>query len=84
MKNKVLKNPIAPKGKEDGVYPWSFTAPSYDNRTSCSIPAGNEYKTGFRNPVGKEKAGSMESGPIPLSSHAFSPHEVFDGEDEAG
>ena len=83
--NKVLKDPIAPQVKQDGVYPWSYNAPSYDNRTSSSIPAGNYYGVGFRTPVGKEKAGSIESGPIVQKSHAFSPNEVFyGGEDKKG
>lgn len=85
--NKVLKDPIAPKQKKDGDYPFEFKAPSYDNRTSCSISAGNDYGVGFRVPVGKEKAGSIESGPIPQKASAFSPDEIFYGknaEDKKG
>lgn len=82
--NKVLKDPIAPKERSDGVYPWSYKAPSYDNRTSCSIPAGDHYGSGFRNPIGKDKASSITKGPIPQESHCFSPDEVFRGEDKKG
>lgn len=75
--NKVLKDPIAVKEREDGKYEWSFKAPSYDNRTSCSIPGGNDYGIGHREPVGKFKASPLTSGPIPQSAHAFSPDEIF-------
>lgn len=83
--NKVLQDTIAPDTKQDGYYPWTYTAPSYDNRTSSSIPAGNYYGVGFRAPIGKEKAGPIESGPIPQKSHCFAPNEVFyGGEDKKG
>lgn len=83
--NKVLKDPIAVKQKKrDGLKQWSFKAPSYDNRTSCSLSAGDDYGIGHRIPVGKEKAGSLESGPIPQKAHCFSPDEIFHGEDKKG
>ena len=82
--DKVLKDPIAPKQRKDGNYPFTFNAPSYDNRHSCSMKAGNDYGVGFRTPVGKEKAGSMGSGPIPQKSNAFSPDRIFDHEDKKG
>ena len=79
--SKVLKDPIAPKKKEDGDYPFEFKAPSYDNRTSCSMRAGDDYGIGFRNPIGKDKVGSIESGPIPQEARCFSPDEIFKGRD---
>jgi hypothetical protein len=85
--NKVLKDPIAPKQKVDGDYPFEFKAPSYDNRTSCSMSAGNDYGVGFRTPVGMGRPGSLESGPIVQKSHCFSPDEIFYGkgaEDKKG
>ena len=82
--NKILNDPIAPKTKKDGKYPFDFKAPSYDNRTSCSMEAGNDYGIGFRNPVGKERADSIKSGPIPQESKCFSPKEIFEREDEKG
>jgi hypothetical protein len=83
--NKVLKDMLAVKSKKmDGQKEWSFKAPSYDNRTSCSVSAGDDYGIGVRTPVGKEAAGSLESGPIPMKSHMFSPKEIFDGEDSKG
>lgn len=77
-KNKVLDDPIAPKQRINGKEEWSFHAPSYDNRTSGSIPAGNDYGVGFKEPVGKFNASSYPSGPIPQSSKCFSPLEIFD------
>ena len=81
---KVLDDPIAPRKKENGVKEWSFKAPSYDNRTSSSIPAGNDYGIGFRTPVGKVKASGMDAGPIPQSTRQFSPDEIFKTEDRKG
>jgi hypothetical protein len=83
--NKVLKDPIGVKKKTtEGQKEWSFKAPSYDNRTSCSVSAGDDYGIGYRTPVGKEKASGIESGPVPQKSHAFSPKEIFHGEDQKG
>lgn len=78
MDKKILADPIAVKKRENGKFEWSFKAPSYDNRTSCSIPAGNDYGIGHREPVGKFKASPLTSGPIPQSAHAFSPDMIFD------
>jgi hypothetical protein len=75
--DKVLHDRTRPRKKEDGRPEWSFKAPCYDNRTSCSIPAGNDYDTGFKQPVGKMKASGMESGPIPQKSVSFSPDKIF-------
>jgi len=77
-KNKVLQDPIAVKQRINGKEEWSFHAPSYDNRTSNSIPAGNDYGVGHRQPTGTFKCSSMESGPIPQKAHCFSPNEIFD------
>jgi hypothetical protein len=92
--NKVLKDPLAVKNAERGqVFKkgplplGEFKAPSYDNRTSCSVSAGDDYGIGHRQPIGKEKASPMTSGPIPQSAHAFSPDKIFDDktpEDQKG
>jgi hypothetical protein len=74
---KPFHDPIAPKSKHDGEYPWEFKAPSYDNRTSYSISAGDNYGVGFRTPVGKEKASPITSGPIPQKAKCFSPDDVM-------
>jgi hypothetical protein len=78
MDKKILADPIAVKKRENGKVEWSFHAPSYDNRTSRSIPGGNDYGVGYRTPVGKMEASSMESGPIPQTTHCFSPDMIFD------
>lgn len=85
--NKILKDPVAPKKKIGGDYPWDFKAPTYDNRSSCSISAGDDYGVGVRVPVGMDKPRSLESGPIVQKSHCFSPDEIFYGkhaEDKKG
>jgi hypothetical protein len=82
--NKVLKDPIAVKEKVDGISPWTFNAPTKDVQHSGVLSAGNYYGVGYRTPVGKETAGSMESGPIPQKSSCFSPKEIFFGEDKRG
>jgi|APCry1669189241_1035207.scaffolds.fasta_scaffold02237_5 hypothetical protein len=58
-----FKNPIAPK-KKTGFHKYriNFKAPSYDDRNNIS--AGDSYGTGFRNPVGKDKARS--GGVVPM------------------
>jgi hypothetical protein len=74
---KPFHDPIAPKSKTNGDYPFEFKAPSYDNRTSCSMKAGDDYGIGFKQPVGKEKARPMQSGPIPQQSKCFAPDDVI-------
>jgi hypothetical protein len=81
---KPFKDPIAVRKKVDGEYPWSFKAPSKDHATSGCLSAGNSYGLGHRQPVGKEKASGVASGPIPQSSKCFSPDEIFYGEDQKG
>lgn len=76
--NKVLKNPIYPRQRsQEGLKEWNYKAPSYDNRTSDSIRAGNDYGVGFTNPIGLEKASGIDAGPIPFGCKAFSPKEVM-------
>lgn len=82
--NKPFKDPLAVKEKTNGRPEWSFKAPSYDNRTSGSIPAGDYYGVGRRQPTGKFKDGPMSSGPIPQSTKQFSPNEIFTYEDKKG
>jgi hypothetical protein len=79
----VLHDALAVTVKVDGEFPWSFKAPSYDNRTSSSIPAGNYYGVGHRVPVGVERA-SLKNSPIPQKSKCFSPNEIFNHEDKKG
>ncbi len=81
---KPFADPIAVREKANGREEWSFKAPSYDNRTSGSIPGGDYYGAGYRTPVGKMDASPMSSGPIPQSSKCFSPNEIFQYEDKKG
>ena len=34
--------------------PWDFTAPEYDQRSSCFVSAGQKHGVGHRQPVGHE------------------------------
>ena len=81
---KILSDPIAPSQKKNGMYPWSYVAPTKDQAHSGYLSAGNDYGVGFRTPIGKEKASGPESGPIPQYSKCFSPNEIFNGEDKKG
>lgn len=90
-KEKVLHNPIAPRKKDPGqtsrkgpVMPGEFKAPSYDNRTSCSVSAGDDYGSGFRTPLGSHMARSLKDGPIPQKSVAFEPDTVVEKYDQEG
>lgn len=76
MKKRNFHDPIAPKERiapeADVPKPWPFRAPTKEEATTGRfMAAGDEYGVGFRTPVGKEKASSMESGPIPQESKCF-------------
>lgn len=73
-------DPIAPKKKEDGKKPWSFKAPSYDNRSSCSISAGDDYGIGFKTPVGSMSTSGKS--PIPMKPMRMKADEVVEREKE--
>ncbi len=47
-----FKDPIAPPAEKKMKTPWTFTAPEYDQRTSCFVDAGSHYGIGMKNPVG--------------------------------
>lgn len=81
---KPFKDRTEVKEKVDGLFEWSFKAPSYDNRTSSSIPAGNYYGSAIPQNVGKFKASGPASGPIPQTSKCFSPKDIFEYEDKKG
>ena len=82
--NKVLKDPLSVKAKHDGDYPFEFKAPTYDNRSSCAMKAGDDYGLGRKTPSGSYSARSIKDGPIPQDGHCFSPKEIFEGEDRKG
>lgn len=68
-KQKVLHDPIKPKFRASDR---SFVAPTKEGATTGRfMPAGDNYDTGFRTPVGSEKCSSYESGPIPMKSVCF-------------
>lgn len=82
--DKVLRDPIGVKTKVNGKYPFEFKAPTYDNRSSRGISAGDYYGVGHRTPVGSEKASSLDSGPIPQKAECFAPGKIFGKEDKKG
>jgi hypothetical protein len=82
--DKILKDPLRVRAKQHGKSPWNFKAPTKDQAHSGNISAGDDYGVGHRTPVGKERAGSYESGPIPMKAKCFSPNEIFDHEDQKG
>ncbi len=84
MADKILKDRTAVKTKINGEWPWTFNAPTKDQAHSGCISAGNDYGVGIRQPVGKETASGLDSGPIPQASKCFSPDEIFYGEDKRG
>lgn len=84
MSDKVWNNRIAPRKKEHGKYPFDFKAPSYDNRTSCSISAGDDYGSGFNQPIGRFKARGMDSGPIPQRNSIRKPEGFIERKDIEG
>lgn len=46
-----FKNIMQPKEKTF-KNPWDFTAPAYDERSSCFINAGSQFGTGKTQPIG--------------------------------
>ena len=47
-----FKNILDAEAKKNPKSPWDFTAPPYDERSSCFVDAGNHYGVGKRQPVG--------------------------------
>lgn len=47
-------DPIKVKEGKKMKSPWDFTAPEYDERSSCYVNAGSHYGVGHRQPVGRE------------------------------
>jgi hypothetical protein len=82
--NKVLKDPIAVKKRQEGEFPWGQKAPTKDHATSGCLSVGEDYGIGHRQPTGKETASNLSSGPIPQESRCFSTKEIFYGEDKKG
>ena len=73
-KKKVLHDPIAYKARVADI---EFTGPRKERATTGRyMPAGDMYGTGFRTPVGSEKAKGILEGPIPHGCSAFLPDEA--------
>ena len=50
----MFEQPIKPRGTKKKIKsPFEFSAPNYDQRSGPSVPAGDYYGTGYRNPMGK-------------------------------
>lgn len=81
---KSFKDPIAVRSKKNGENPWTYNAPSYDNRSSESVSVGNDYGLGHRTPVGKFEASDISKGPIPQSSMCIPAREYIRDEDKKG
>jgi hypothetical protein len=81
---KPFKDPLEVRSKVNGKTPWTYDAPSYDNRSSESISAGNDYGLGRRTPTGKFQAAPMSEGPIPQSNKCFRAREYIANEDQKG
>lgn len=74
-KSGPFKDPIKPKVR---LSDRSFVAPTKEQATTGSfMSAGDYYGVGFRQPVGKEKASSIENGPIPQRSECFSSNQTI-------
>lgn len=64
-----FKDPIAAKEGKKMKSPWDFSAPAYDERSSCYVNAGSHYGVGHRQPVGhkgnaKERADTLPMGRV--------------------
>jgi hypothetical protein len=56
MKEKTIKNP------------WSFTCPSYDNRSGMAVNAGSHHGVGKTNPVGHQNDPKQNVACLPRGS----------------
>ena len=70
-KSKVLHDPIAYDKRMSDI---EFAAPRKEQATTGRfMPPGDDYGTGFRNPIGKFEAKGILEGPIPHGCSAFDP-----------
>jgi hypothetical protein len=75
----VFKDRHEPKKRKQEGEPWSFKADSKDRAISGSLYAGTDYGIGFKQPVGKEKAGGYA---IPLGCRRMDTSKMIDHEKE--
>lgn len=74
---KPFKNPIEPREKKNGIFPWSFAAPSKDQSMSGTLSAGDNYGVGFNQPVGKKQASSVNESVVPQKSFRVNPNDLI-------
>ena len=66
MSKSGFHDPIAPSERKTSS---NFAAPTKEGATTGRwMNAGDNYGSGYRTPVGKEKAKGLSSGPIPMES----------------
>jgi hypothetical protein len=61
---KNFKNKIEVKTAKTMVSPWDFTAPHYDERSSCYVNAGTHHGVGHRQPVGSTTYSTKGAVPV--------------------
>ena len=75
----AFKDPIAaPKSVGKVNPPSGVKSPKMDKRTGPTVSCGDDYKVGFRTPVGRFTPRSMAEGPIPQKAKAFKPGDVLE------
>lgn len=64
-KKNGFNDPI--KAKDNPTrYPPDFKMPEYDKRSSCFVRAGEDFGVGYKAPVGKLGAPTMQGNAIPF------------------
>jgi len=68
-----FKNPIEPRERKSSEW---FAAPTKEGATTGRFPGqmtacGDNYGVGFNQPVGKEKASNVSSGPLSVKTQCF-------------
>jgi|GEM_PF-897511 hypothetical protein len=73
-KHGVFNNPIAPKTRKADK---NFSAPTKEQATTGQyMAAGDYYGTGFKQPVGKMRGGSVGMNPVPQKSLKIAPESL--------
>ena len=58
-------DPIEKKPGKKMKSPWNFSAPDYDERSSCYVNAGSHYGVGHKQPVGHKDDPKQKSPALP-------------------
>ena len=64
--NSGFHDPIAVKKTKKENSPWNFDAPTYDERSSNFVNAGDHYGVGHRQPVGHSGDPKSSSPVLPM------------------